>query len=236
MTNKIENRLRSICLRRLGTNLAAVLVFGSYRTGQFVMGKSDIDLMILLKKFKGIKPQAERDILFHIEFPKLPVKVRLSNFSSIPEYKDHIYTEGSWTSWITILKGSTPIYDTPGFIAFQRDLREHPIPRKDVIEYLLHKDKIELDGYFTRSSGWDLTKSMFSHMRRKLQILNYYSGNEIEFDYDICLDNLSLKERDMLERLGDLYNGRKHISSDREYKKYYSLAKNLTKKIKEVLK
>ena len=46
---KLEKRIIDVCLRRYKENLAAILIFGSYTTGKFVLGKSDIDAIILFK-------------------------------------------------------------------------------------------------------------------------------------------------------------------------------------------
>ena len=233
MANQIEKKIIEACLNRCGKNLATILIFGSCNTGNFIAGKSDIDLIILLKNNNGIKLQAAEDLLKHVDFADL--KISIAHFRTLDNYKSHIYSEGTWSSWITVINGSKVIYSTKEFEQFKESLKNNPIPNNILAEYLIHKDKIELDGYFTRSEGEDLTKAYFSHMRRKLQILNYLQNNEIEFDYTICLDNLKdLEDSTKLNQLIEFYNSRKGLNN-KEAKEFYQIAKTLTNKITSLL-
>ena len=232
--DKIEKEIVKTCLERFGKNLATVLIFGSYNTGEFVANQSDIDLIILFKKNNGMKFQKELDILKHRIF--VDIKTSIAHFRTLSDYKKHIYHEGTWSSWITVICGSKNIYSTKEFENFRSYLEKHPISSKILKEYLLHKDDIELEGYFKRSSGWNLTKAYFSHIRRKLQILNWLEGNELTFDYDVCLKNIkSLVSEKKLKQLGQIYAERIEISLQ-ESQGYYKLAKDLTEKIIRKLK
>ena len=113
---------------------------------------------------------------------------------------------------------------------------ENPIPKEKLEEYLRHKDEFELEGYNKDRDLWDKTKGLYSHFRRKLQIMNYYFGNNLEFDFDKCLKNFSeIKEKEKLEYLAGLYKRRESLSKD-EAKEYIAMAKKFTNKIIEVLK
>lgn len=71
-----------------------------------------------------------------------------------------------------------------------------------------------------------------AHLRRKLQIINYFKTDELVFDYEKCLDNISMdkEEKESLGRLYQTYKNRKVISS-REVKQYRDLARQFTKRI-----
>ncbi|MBU0760397.1 MAG: nucleotidyltransferase domain-containing protein [Nanoarchaeota archaeon] len=229
-----EKRITNICLNRLRDNLAGILIFGSYNTGEFVLGKSDIDLLILLKEDNGMKFQKEEDILKHVELTDL--KPSIVHFRPLEDYKEHIYREGAWSSWITIICGSKVIYSTEDFEKFRTYLEQHPLSSENLKDYIKTKDYIELEGYFKRNSGWNLTKAYYSHLRRKLQILNFLEGNTLDFDFTTCLNNLDcLIENKLLQKIEKLYKERKEIT-EQEVKKYYVLAKKLTKQILEKLK
>lgn len=226
-----ENKIVEVCLSRYDKNLVAILIFGSYNTGQFAPGVSDIDTIILLKQQQKLDFKQEQD-----ELRNSLAKINLSiqHFDTIDNYRQHIYEGASWSSWITILTGSRAIYATPEFTAFKEFLATHELDKQKLKEYLAHKDEFELEGYFKQKEGWELTKGIFSHMRRKLQIINYYTGNDLEFDYFACLQNIrKLKERRALKELGKLYKKRESIPQ-KEIEKYYTIAKKLTEDVMKI--
>jgi len=94
------------------------------------------------------------------------------------------------------------------------------------------KDKVELDGYFKKIKGFDLTKALFSHLRRKLQIINYFQNKKLVFGYNNCLSNVDLlnSEKEKLRTLHQSYNSRKGLSK-KEISDYHELAKKLTNNI-----
>ncbi len=234
MKGNIENRIVNTCIKRYGNNLAAVLIFGSYNTGKFVKGISDINLIILFKKKNSIKFQSEYDILYHNLFADIPVSI--THFRIIEDYRRHIYGEGSWSSWITVINGSKAIYSTKEFELFRQKLLEKPILGAHLLSYLLHKDEIELKGYFKRIREWDLTKAIFFYIRRKLQVINYLNGNNLEFDYQKSLRNIKHIEHEKeLSRLSDLYYGRKNLTN-KKINSYYEIAHKLTYLIKRKIK
>jgi len=231
---KLENSIVETCLKRYNGNLGAVLIFGSYNTGNFISGKSDVDLIILFKEKNNMKFQAEQDFLCHKEFANIPVSI--IHFRTLDDYKEHIYEEGSWSSWITCIIGSKTIYSTTEFEEFKKFLSENPIPKQDLLDYLKNKDEIELNGYFKKLNGWDLTKAYFSHLRRKLQILNYFEGHKLEFDYSSCLNNLrNILNHNEFDEISLMYSNRSKMNKSKS-KKFYALANELTKVIEDKLK
>ena len=231
---KLEQKIVKTSLKRYDGNLAAILIFGSYNTGHFVPGKSDIDSIILFKKDGNL--DEEEKINLGNSIRKQDVPISIIHFKTLKGYEEHIYHKGSWSSWITVIRGSKPIYSTEEFENFRKRLMENPIPKEKLEEYLRHKDEFELEGYFKDRDLWDKTKGLYSHFRRKLQIMNYYFGNNLEFDFDKCLKNFSeIKEKEKLEYLAGLYKRRESLSKD-EAKEYIAMAKKFTNKIIEVLK
>ncbi len=228
----LEKNIIKNSLKRYNENLAAILIFGSYNTGRFVFGISDIDSIILLKREDNIDFENGKHELGN---ELADIKLKILHFKTLKDYKEHIYQEGSWSSWITVIKGSKVVYSTPEFEDFRRELHSNPINKIKLLDYVIKKDKFELEGYLKDLSGWDLTKGLFSHIRRKLQILNYYLGNELNFDYNICLRNLKeIDNKESLEELGDLYNKRE-ILHKKEADNYFSISKLLTRKISGLL-
>jgi len=224
----LEKRIIESSLRKYNENLAAILIFGSYNTGQFVFGISDIDAIILFKRRENIDFENEK---YELGNELEDIRLKILHFKTLKDYEEHIYNKGSWSSWITVIKGSKILYSTHEFEDFKKRLENNPISKERLKEYIKDKDKFELEGYLKESSGWDLTKGLFSHIRRKLQILNYYKGNELNFDYNTCLINLGdINGREKLERLKELYNKRR-VLYKKEFESYVKLANLLTEKI-----
>lgn len=228
----LENNIRKVkefFLKRYKNNLATILIFGSANTGHFVEGKSDIDTIVLLKKQNKLDLEKELESLFDI-FEK--IKLRILHFKTLNNYRKHIYDKGSWASWITVTNGSRKVYSTKEFHEFRKHLISNPIPKKKLKEYIKEKDKFELEGYFKKIKGSDLTKGFFSHLRRKLQIINYYENKKIKFDYKKCLReiNIDKEKRNKLERLYKLYEKKEKLSK-KEINYYRNLADEFTKRI-----
>ena len=228
LENSLEN-IKRFLKKRYKDNLAAIVVFGSANTGHYKDGESDIDLILLLKSKKRLNMEEERESLFE-DFEKENAKI--IHFKTLSNYEKHIYKKGSWSSWITIIDGSKKIYSTPEFQKFRKRLIFKPIPKKKLIEYLKTKDRFELEGYLKKEKGFVLTKGLFSHIRRKLQIINYFENQDIIFDYERCLDNINLvnDKKRKLEKLYSYYNKRKSLPKN-GIKNYYKTAKDLTKRI-----
>jgi hypothetical protein len=214
-------------------NMAAILVYGTYNTGQFLKGTSDIDTIIILKRKLNLDLIKEREKMLN-ELSN--INLSISHFTTLKDYKKHIYEKSSWSSWITLLCGSKIIYSTEELKNLKKYLSTNPIKKEKLISYVKHKDEFELDGYFKNLSGWDVTKGIFSHLRRKLQIMNYYKNKSIEFDYSRCLNNLpELKHLTKLIKINDLYNKRKLLRK-REIPDYIKLAKHLTPEVLKAIK
>ena len=235
MTNlKLEQKIVDASLKRYDGNLAAVLIFGSYNTGHFVRGKSDVDSIILFKEENDTDFDKDKIQLGNMLREKnIPISIIHSR--TINDYENHIYKKGSWSSWITVICGSKPIYITDEFQNFRERLRENPIPKEKLASYLKDKDRFELEEYLKDTDLWSLTKGLYSHFRRKLQIMNYHLWHDLEFDFEKCLGHFSeLEEKEKLKHLSELYKRRKSLSEN-ESKRYINLTKNFTKKVLGVL-
>ncbi|MEK6757615.1 MAG: nucleotidyltransferase domain-containing protein [Nanoarchaeota archaeon] len=213
---------------RYKDNLSAILIFGSANTGHFVERKSDIDLIILLKNKKELNLEREKEILFK---ERKSLKWSIVHFDTIKEYEKHIYKKGSWSSWITVINGSKKLYRTNEFEKFRKRLISKPISKKKLKKYIKDKDKFELDGYFKNIKEFESLKGLFSHLRRKLQIMNYYENKTILFDYEKCLKNINLDKNKeiMLNKLYDNYVKRKTLPK-KDIDDYYEISRELTKK------
>ena len=229
---KLEKEIINTCKKRYGGNLAGILIFGSYNSGPFVYGVSDVDSIILLRQQEGLELAQEKEkILSELADARLAIH----HLRSVEDYERNIYSEGSWSSWITVINGSKVLYTTPELESFRDRLRKKPIDKKKLRGYLVHKDEFELEGYFKKRAGWDLVKALFAHMRRKIQILNYYSGNELSFDYLQCLKGIPITDfteeewEDLLE-LNDLYQKRGIFAAE-DAVGYIEIARRLTSRI-----
>jgi len=227
----LENSLKKIknfILNRYGDNLAGILIFGSANIGHFREGESDIDTMIFLKKPKGMDLYKETKFLinalksenFHTQY-----------FHTLSSIKKYVKKRTSWSTCITILSkdGSRVLYSTPEFKELKKWLVNTFLSKQDIKKYLQEKDEFELYGYFENIKGFDLTKALMSHIRRKLQIMNYFKTKEFVFDYNPCLNNINLAI-DKKEKLRTLYKSYENVEelSEKEVSDYYKLAKQLT--------
>ncbi len=228
---KDTSTIKRFLLDRYKNNLAAILIFGSANTGHFVKGKSDIDIIILLKKKDKLNFEKEKEDLFK---KTRPFNWSIVHFKTLKEYGEHIYKEASWSSWITVILGSEKIYSTKEFLKFKNELIKRPISKKKLKEYLDDKDDVEIKGYFKRLNGYDLTKSLMSHLRRKLQIITYFKTQKLIFGYEKCLEKNKLTEleKGCLEKLWNFYIKRKRLTKE-QVKYYTNLAEELTKTIKK---
>lgn len=224
-------KIKELILKRYGKNLVAILVFGSANTGHFREGKSDIDTMIFLKRLNGLNLKKETKFLIN--------KLKAENFHTqyfftINEIKKYAKKRISWSTRITILTedGSRVLYSTEEFEKLKKWLIKNFPTKEEIREYVREKDKFELEGYFKKIKNFELTKGLFSNIRRKLQITYYFQKQNLVFDYNKCLDKISLpnKEKERLQLLYKLYNERKKLSK-KQIKDYYFLAKNFTNKI-----
>ncbi len=230
LENNIQT-IRDFLLGRYKKNLAAILIFGSANTNHFIQGKSDIDHMIFLKKLGQINIEDEIKFLYN--------SLKSENFASqyfndLKGLRDYIKNRKSFSTYITVVSkdGSRIAYTTPEFEKTREYLRKHPLTKTEIQEQVREKDEFELEGYFKKISGYDLTKALMSHLRRKLQIMNYFQTDELVFDYEACLNNafVSSQQKEMLERLYHFYKKRENMpKGDIDY--YTNLAKEFTDRI-----
>ena len=71
-----------------------------------------------------------------------------------------------------------------------------------------------------------------AHIRRKLQVLNYFQTNKLIFDYERCLKNIKFldEDKEKLIELYELYEKRKDLTK-KQINDYYDFAEKLTQKI-----
>ena len=224
-------KIRSFILGRYKGNLVAILVFGTANTGEFREGKSDVDTMIFLKKQSSLNFEA--NVRFLLKALK-EENFATQYFNTLGGIRNYIQERGSWSAYITIISkdGSRVLYLTPEFEATKRWLEEHPIPKQSLRTYLEGKDRFELDGYFRERRGFDLTKALVGHIRRKLQIMHYFLTGDLIFDYSSCLIKAELTEdeREKLESLYESYQKRRTLT-EKEVGYYDRLARQLTGRI-----
>ncbi len=223
MENKLENKIIHFCKNKYKNNLAAVLIYGSYFTGNYKENESDLDLIILLKSI----PPKEKDKGELIK--KIPsLKLFIHHLKTIKDYKKEIYEKGSWSSWIVLTKGSKIIFSSKEFIDFQKSLINYPINKNKLMKFIIEKDNFDLNIDLPKKSGWPATKMIFAHIRRKLQILYFYKKNQIEPDFGVCLSSLNIHYNEKLKLLNKYYLKRDLISN-KEITNYVIISKNLTK-------
>lgn len=230
---EVEKEILYLCKEQFGTNLAAVAIFGSYNYGPYLEGVSDIDAIVLLHKRDNLALKDEKSIL---TAKGEKIKLSVQQLATVEEIKERIYREGSWSSWITLICGSKQIYTTNEFKSLIQELKNKDIPKDNLLQYILHKDEFELEGYLPKTTGWDLTKGLYSHLRRKLQIINYYTNKKSDFSYISCLMSIELKEEDKkrLNWLSEMYTSREILTPEAA-KMYFEIAKELTIRSKTIL-
>lgn len=224
-------KIKNFLVERYGDNLAAILIFGSANTGGFIERESDIDNIIFLKQQKNLNIQKEIKFLIN--------ELKSENFATqyfhtLEGIKEYLKERSSWSKYITIVakRGSRILYSTPEFEETKEWLRKHPPTKKGIKGYLKRKDKVELKGYFKKTKGYWLTKALLSHLRRKLQLINYYENKSLEFDFKRCLDNINLDkiEKNKLDVLYHKYKTR-DVLPDKEVNNYYKIAEEFTNRI-----
>lgn len=228
---KSFNKIREFLIERYENNLAALLIFGSANIGHFREGKSDIDTIILLKHQNELN--FENEIKFLLGALKSE-RFATQYFNTLEGIKNYIKERTSWSTYITIAgkDGSRVIYSTPEFEKTKKWLSNHPPIKEALGKYLKEKDEYELNGYFKKRKSFDLTKALMAHLRRKLQVINYYKTGNLIFGYNACLENSDLqeKEKQELRRIYQQYKNEESLN-EKEIQDYNSFAKNLTKEI-----
>lgn len=228
---KSLTQIREFLLNRYRDNLAGILVFGTANTGEFKDGKSDIDTMIFLKEQRGLNIVDEiKSLIDALKSERFATQY----FHTLEGIVQYIKERSSFSTYITIVgeNSSRTLYSTPEFEETRQRLRKHPPPKEDLKRYVKKKDEFELDGYFRDIEGFKLTKALFAHIRRKLQIMNYFKTGRLTFDYNKYVDNLDLSasEREGINSLYEDYSERKPLTT-KEIDRYNQLAKQFTERI-----
>ena len=228
---KSLKRIREFLLDRYKDNLAGILLFGTANTGEFREGKSDIDTMIFVKEQRGLN--IDDEIKFLVDALKSE-RFATQYFHTLKGIVQYIKERSSFSTYITIVgeDSSRTLYSTPEFEETRQGLKENPPSKEDIKRYVKKKDEFELDGYFRDIGGFELTKSLFAHIRKKLQIMNYFKTGELTFDYNQCADNLGLSanEREGIDSLYEDFSKRNPLKIE-EVNRYQQLAKQFTERI-----
>ncbi|GBE19509.1 hypothetical protein BMS3Abin17_00232 [archaeon BMS3Abin17] len=217
-------KIKEFLLKRYKDNLAGILVFGTANTGEFIEGKSDIDTMIFLNKL-----DLQKETNFLIEKLK-SIDFATQYFYTLEGIKGkYMKNRGRWSTYVTIVskEGSKLLYTTPEFERTKKYLIENPKIKEEINEYIREKDDFELEGYFKEREGYSLMKALLAHIRRKLQIINYYKTGKINFNYRNCLKNINLEANGKLEKFYGIYEEKRDLTKE-EIKDYYQIAKKLT--------
>jgi len=100
------------------------------------------------------------------------------------------------------------------------------------INLVIYPTELSTYGYLRKIKGFALTKGLSSHIRRKLQIINYFENKKIVFDYEKCLSDVILEkeQKDKLKKLYNYYIKRKRLPK-KETQDYYEIAEKLAKRI-----
>lgn len=227
-------KIKRTLMKRYGRNLAAILVFGSANAGKFYRSKSDIDTIILLKNKNNLNFE-EEIILLSDKLKKINFATQY--FHTLRSIKAQILKRKSWGTFIVIASrdGSLVLYSTPEFQRLKQWFRKHPLKKKDCLKYLEEKNKTDVNGYFKKTRGYDLTKSLMFHIRKQLQILNFLKNGLLVYKYKECLDYLDLDEKDnkKLLVLYDKYGKRASLRKN-EVNTYYGYFRKLNRLIKKV--
>lgn len=225
-----EQTIARVCRERYNGNLAAVLIFGSYFTGQYLPGESDIDLIVLFKKpLKN--SEREREFLFE----RLKnLKLSIHHFRTLEDYKKKIYAESSWSSWIVVQRGSMVAYSTPEFLDFKKYIAAHKLDSEKLIKFIKEKDAFDLKTDLTSKSDFAAVKMLYAHIRRKLQILNFYKNNILEFDFSKCLSAIAVENKELLRKLSVTYDKRDTMSR-KEIAMLVKISKSFTELVAKTL-
>ncbi|MBI3334485.1 nucleotidyltransferase domain-containing protein [Candidatus Pacearchaeota archaeon] len=224
-------RINRVVHHEYGPTLAAIIVFGSANTGDYKPGISDIDLMVFLKEGRGVDYEEEKRRLFTLLKDE---HASLTYLMSLADLREKMKTRGSWSSYITLVAkdGSTTLSTSPAFERIRAKLKKSVPSLESIITYLDEKDQTELDG-FSKSKGFNRTKLLYSHMRRKLQIMYFIEMHKLRFDYHFCLNhaNLPIDEKRYLRGLYLAYSRRRLLTRTEE-QRYLALARAYTMRIK----
>jgi len=230
---KSLGKVKNFIKKRYKGNLAGLLIFGSANTGHFVEGKSDIDAIILLKNKEGVN--------FEEEIILLSDSLKSENFTTqyfhtLQSIKDYILEGKSWGTFITIVSddGCLVLCSSSEFEGLREWFVENPLDKDDCIKYLCGKNKSDVNGYFKKAKGYELTKSLMAHIRKQLQMLNFLKNGGLVYNYEDCLDNSELGsgDKDRLMVLYDKYSDREGLGRGAE--SYFDYIKKLNKMVQEI--
>ena len=163
----LRNFLADARKRHTEDNLRAVLIYGSYIEGYFAPTESDYDILM----FFGRQPDPEHRPAMEQKYPR----ISLMYYLTIPELEERI-ENGSWSLYITVLKGAGVLYQDETFKQFVSglkdfDMRKH-ISNKEATKKITEKFDEEIKAQSQREK-FEAVKWFVPTVRRMLQILTY---------------------------------------------------------------
>lgn len=225
--------IKNYFINRYSGNLASIILFGSVVTNNYIEGKSDIDTIVILKKKGNLDLNKEKIRAFE---ERSEPKLSIQNLMDIKYAKDNLIFGKSWSTYWALVskKGSRILYATSEFKSLKEYLLKNPPKRKITKQHIKEKDKIDLEKLLPKWKGFIATKYLTFHIRRKLQVLNYFKTGNYIYDFDKCLKNLNFHEgeKNDLEKLVKSYKNRELLSK-KEINYFVKFAYGLTKKIEK---
>jgi len=169
-------KIKEFILNRYKNNIVAILVFGSANTGEYKIGKSDIDTIIILKGNTDLDLKQERKLLIK---ELKSVNLSIQNFVTVKDIKKYVKERNSWGIQTAILSegGSKIIYSNEEFIKLKNWFKINFSSKEKIKDYFRKKDEFELYGYFKNLECFELIKNIFAHIRKKIQAINYFENN-----------------------------------------------------------
>ncbi len=230
---KSLKEIKNYFINRYSNNLSSIILFGSVVTNNYIERKSDIDTIIILKKRYNLNLDEEKRKSFE---ERTEPKLSIQNLIDIKYAKENLIFGKSWSTYWALAseRGSQVLYSTPEFKSLKKYFLKNP-PKREIIKlHIKEKDKIDLEKLFPKWKGFLATKYLTFHIRRKLQVLNYFKTGNYIYDFGECLKNLKFNEREQngLEKLIKSYKNRELLSK-KEINSFVKLAYNLTKKIEK---
>ncbi len=224
-------KIKNYFVNRYKDNLASVVLFGSVVTNDYVEGKSDIDTIIILKKKGNLDLDKEKISAFE---ERNEPRLSIQNLIDVKQAKENLICGKSWSTYWALAseEGSRILYSTLEFKSLKKYLLKNP-PKRDITrEHIKEKDKVDLEKLFPKWKGFLATKYLTFHLRRKLQVLNYFKTGNYIYDFEKCLKNINFNEgeKNNLEKILKHKKNRKLLSK-KETDSFIKLSYDLTKKI-----
>jgi len=229
---KADNYLKSFvdfCKKEYGSNLVAIVIYGSYAWGYFDKKKSDYDIFVIFKdETTKSKKLVQEKILKRFR------KISLQYFCTTDELLRKV-EEGHWSIYITLLKSARILYYTKEYKKFIKELK-----KVDFIEQLMDTAAMEYKANFEiealkRNRGYKAAKWALPSIRKRLQLLTYIRRRKAIWDIKKTVklnkNILSKEERDFVIRLDKRVKKRRNYFTKKDRDKTIEILKKLNQQI-----